>query len=200
MSRGTLLAGDGNDEIYCDYNASGASIFLSEGGAIDMGRGNDKVTGFNGTGLSAHIAKGAFVATGEGDDSVDFLAGGVALGTAGYGMEKHLDLGSGNDSAYLNINKSRALGKSSEVGGYFSGGEGEDTLYLPEGYYKIAKVAESQDAYSFSFSDGSHFIVNSFERLGNAISGSTSSIRDGNVYVIDNGLFLRNADGDFVAY
>ncbi|MBW0165958.1 MAG: hypothetical protein KXJ49_00485 [Vulcanococcus sp.] len=200
MSLGLIQAGEGDDSIYCDYNAGGASIFLSDGGAIDLGLGNDIITGFNGTGLSAHISKGAYLATGDGDDVVDFLTGGVTLGQAGYALGVHVNLGNGNDRAYLNINKSRVLGASDGPGGYFTGGDGLDTLLLPEGYYKISRDPDGIQVFDFTFDDGRKFAVHSFERLGNALTGVTSELREGNVYIIDGGLFLRNQDGDFIAY
>ena len=223
-----LSTGDGNDLVSVEYNGQPPNAFSSDVGLdvtgflstglgddqvvskvmgyveatrlegillvgasqIDLGPGNDRITGYSNYRFGISVDQDALVSTGEGDDVFDAITGGIWLAGG-------VNLDGGNDSAYLDLRGSQYTGDTANTG-RFDGGDGIDTLYLPEGFYRIRANAVYLNSYSVQHQDsGSPFYINRFEMIGNAQTGVATSIREGDIYVIDGGVFQRNADGDF---
>ena len=195
---GVISTGLGDDQVVSKVMGYAEAsrlegILLLGASQIDLGPGNDRITGYSNYRFGVSVGQDALISAGEGDDVFDAITGGIWLAGA-------VNLDGGNDSAYLNLRDSQYSGNTVNTG-RFDGGEGVDTLYLPEGFYRIRTNTTYLNSYSIQHQDSSYpFYINRFEMIGNAQTGVAASIREGEIYVIDGGVFQRNADGDFLPF
>ena len=133
--RGAVSLGDGDDLLVgsamgreADYDDMG--IGIPEGGSIDMGAGNDTITGLLSVKnqSSRPFYSNGIVNMGDGDDQITGDAFQIN-GNPSMVKPATLMMGSGNDSLIATLLDSNAL---------IDFGTGVDKLFLPAGLYTIA--------------------------------------------------------------
>jgi hypothetical protein len=196
---GSLSTGNGDDQVsskvmgYAEFASSLVGIRLLGTSQIDLGPGNDRITGHSNYRFGISVSEGSIVSAGDGDDVFDAITGGLWLAGG-------VDLGAGNDAAHIDLRNSQYTGNILNTG-RFDGGDGIDTLHLPEGFYRVRTNSTYPNSFSILHQDVSApFYVNRFEMIANAQGGTAATLREGDVYVIDGGVFQRNEDGDFLPF
>ena len=146
---GRVSAGSGNDII-----DTSSVDNVSE---IDMGSGNDKITGLSG------IRNIGFINMGDGNDTIDALTGGFSGWSRYVGdfeEDGKYDMGKGDDVV-------KGFGD-----GTFMGGAGNDSIELPSGRYRI-ETADVSGFYDITFTYSEIVMrVNGFESFGSGASAS----------------------------
>jgi len=206
MSIGTkasLIGGSGKDTITAIGNKLGISIF----GAVDLGKGNDRIetAGLNGeTGLL--VSNNGVLRMGDGDDVIIGTAKAIKTRRSIY-VNGTIDMGAGNDlitGNSLHVNSSTGarilMGAGKDViaaplefshGAFFDFGSGIDKLTLLPGKYSVAKgLAGSQLVLSSIAPVGGYgggidnIPINGLEFLVSSVSGKEYAFALGEIQIV----------------
>jgi hypothetical protein len=126
---GFIGLGQGDDVVEGRSNQT-SGVLVSTGGRIDMGSGNDRLTGIGTLDDLSHgaIYSNGWIEMGDGNDEItgtSFMINGAQVGQA------QLSMGSGDDKLVATLHHSNAP---------IDFGSGTDRLFLPSGTYNVSDL------------------------------------------------------------
>jgi len=197
-----LDTGSGNDKVIVKLQSSKPSSYRPEaiylrGGHIAMGEGKDTLTGYNRSGPAIGLSGEATISMGKGHDKLDVITGGIALSG-----ESTVDMGPGNDRVFIDLESSSFLNTNRSS---FMGGTGTDSIFLNEGRYQIIRDPLNPSILSIKKQRSNSqytqdFYFHGFERIGNALTGKASALKEGDLYIVNDELFTPTSEGDLAPF